>query len=124
MLDIESELNDLGYPVVAVSPDRPAKIRQTVIESDLTYGLYSDSTLAAARAFGIAWQAPQDLVDLYRRNGLDLEDASGLTHHQLPVPSVFLVRPGGKIGWVYSNPDYKVRPDNESLLEAARNQPS
>jgi peroxiredoxin len=36
------------------------------------------------------------------------------------VPSVFLVDAGGKIRWVYSNPDYQVRPDNAALLEAAR----
>jgi hypothetical protein len=36
------------------------------------------------------------------------------------VPSVFLVEAGGAIRWVYSNPDYEVRPDNAQLLEAAR----
>jgi hypothetical protein len=36
------------------------------------------------------------------------------------VASVFLGEAGGIIRWVYSNPDYKVRPDNASLLEAAR----
>ena len=51
--------------------------------------------------------------------GVDLEKASGQSHHQLPVPSVFLVDAAGTILWVYSNPDYEVRPDNASLLEAA-----
>jgi len=46
--------------------------------------------------------------------------ASGHSHHQLPVPSVFLVEAGGTIRWVYSNPDHKLRPDNASLLDAAR----
>lgn len=36
------------------------------------------------------------------------------------MPSVFLVAPGGEILWVYSNPDYKVRPENEAVLRAAR----
>ena len=56
----------------------------------------------------------------YRGYDIDLEAASGRTHHQLPVPSVFLVEAGGTIRWVYSNPDYKVRPENAALLEAAR----
>ena len=104
---------------MAVSPDRPSKIRESVIEKDLTYTLFSDSTLTAAKAFGIVWQADQALVDRYKTNGIDLEDASGLKHHQLPVPSVFLIQPGGAIGWVYSNPDYRIRPDNDQLLQAA-----
>jgi peroxiredoxin len=59
-------------------------------------------------------------VAQYAQYGIDLEEASGHDHHQLPVPSVFLVEAGGVVRWVYSNPDYKVRPDNAGLLEAAR----
>jgi len=33
---------------------------------------------------------------------------------------VFLVEAGGTIRWVYSNPDYKIRPDNGAILRAAR----
>ena len=91
---------------------------------DLGYALYSDSSLAAARAFGIAFQLSDAEVVKYKGYGIDLEAASGQSHHQLPVPSVFLVDAGGVIRWVYSNPDYRVRPDNAKLLEAARNHSS
>ena len=87
---------------------------------DLGYTLYSDSGLDAARAFGIAFQLKPEEFELYKGFGIDLEAAAGRDHHQLPVPSVFLVESGGTIRWVYSNPDYRVRPDNAKLLEAAR----
>ncbi len=57
---------------------------------------------------------------MYLEYGIDLEATSGQKHHQLPVPSVFLVEAGGPIRWVYSNPDYEIRPDNASILKAAR----
>jgi peroxiredoxin len=56
----------------------------------------------------------------YAKYGIDLEAASGQSHHQLPVPSVFLVDAKGTIQWVYSNPDYKIRPENAVLLREAR----
>ncbi len=87
---------------------------------ELGYALFSDSEMSAARAFGIAFQLKPDEVELYRGYGIDLEAAAGRDHHQLPVPSVFLVEKGGTIRWVYSNPDYKVRPANEQLMRAAR----
>ena len=90
------------------------------LKVELGYTLYSDSELAAARAFGIAFQLKPEEVEAYAGYGIDLEAAAGRDHHQLPVPSVFLVEKGGRILWVYSNPDYKVRPKNERLLEAAR----
>ena len=87
---------------------------------DLGYALYSDSSLAAARAFGIAFQLEDKAYRGLKSYGIDLEDATGEKLHQLPVPSVFLVEQGGTIRWVYSNPDYKIRPDNAMLMEAAR----
>lgn len=90
------------------------------VKGDLGYALYSDSDLEAARAFGIVFQIGAAEAAAYKAFGIDLEEASGKTHHQLPVPSVFLVEAGGTIRWVYSNPDYKVRPDTAEILAAAR----
>ena len=117
---MEAELAALGFPVIAISADRPEKLKQSLEKHDLGYTLYSDSSLEAAEAFGIVFQLTDAEVARYKRFGIDLEEASAESHHRLPVPSVFLVAPGGTIRWVYSNPDYKVRPGNEALLTAAR----
>ena len=117
---MEAELAELGFPVVAISADRPAELVKSLEAKGLGYTLYSDSTLTAARSFGIVFQLDDAEVVRYASFWIDLEAASGESHHQLPVPSVFLVEAGGTIRWVYSNPDYKVRPDNAKLLEAAR----
>jgi len=117
---VESELSALGFPVIAISAVRPARLKKTLEEKNLGYTLYSDSSLTATRAFGIVYQLDDAQVAQYKGYGIDLEAASGHSHHQLPVPSVFLVDAAGTIRWVYSNPDYRVRPDNASLLEAAR----
>ena len=105
--------------MVAISPDRPDQLVASLDVKDLGYALYSDARMEAARAMGIAYQLSAEEVARYRGFGIDLEDASGLRHHQLPVPSVFLVEKGGAIRWVYSNPNYKIRPDNDQLLTAA-----
>ena len=106
--------------MIAISTDRPARLEESRKAQNLGYMLYSDSPLAAARAFGIAFQLSDDEVRLYLDYGIDLEAASGREHHQLPVPSVFLVEAGGTIRWVYSNPNYEIRPDNAAILKAAR----
>jgi peroxiredoxin len=79
--------------------------------------------LEAARAFGIAFQLDAATRKKYEGFGIDLEDAAGRGHGWLPVPSVFLVDASGTVRWVYSNPDYRVRPENSALLEAARGLP-
>ncbi|MCH8083948.1 MAG: redoxin domain-containing protein [Myxococcales bacterium] len=120
MRKIEAELATLGFPVIAISPDQSASLQESLKANNLGYTLFSDSSLLAARAFGIAFQLGDDDVRMYLEYGIDLEAASGEEHHQLPVPSVFLVEAGGTIRWVYSNPDYEIRPDNAAILKAAR----
>lgn len=117
---MEGELASLGFRVVALSPDRPEKMVDRLKVKDLSYALYSDQTMNAARAFGIAFQVDDGTLDRYKGFGIDLAAASGRPHHQLPVPSVFLVAKGGEILWTYSNDDYKIRPENEALLDAAK----
>ena len=106
--------------MIALSADRYDAMTDSLKNKDLGYRLFSDNALNASRAFGIAHQLSPTEVKQYLGYGIDLEEASGETHHQLPVPSVFLVEAGGKVRWVSSNPDYTVRPPNAEILEAAR----
>jgi peroxiredoxin len=117
---VEPELSELGFQVIAISADQPSQLVDSLDISEPGYSLYSDSELAAARAFGIVFQLTDAEVAGYAKYGIDLEAASGQSHHQLPVPSVFLVDATGTIQWVYSNPDYEVRPENADLLREAR----
>lgn len=117
---IESKLLDLGYQILAVSPDRPEKLAESVDKHKLTYALLSDHAMKAARSFGIAFQVDDGTIAKYKGYGIDLEAASGEDHHWLPVPSVFIVGTDGVIRFSYANPDYTVRLSPEDLLEAAQ----
>jgi peroxiredoxin len=120
--EAEPEIAARGYRIFAISADRPEKLRESLAEldlaEDLAYTLLSDAPLHAARAFGIAFQLDEETLARYRRAGIDLEEASGETHHGLPVPSVFVVDADGLIRFTHSNPDYKTRLAPEKLLAA------
>lgn len=74
----------------------------------------------AARAFGVAYQLDTAGVAQYRRLGIDLEEASGETHHILPVPAVFLIDANGVVRFRHFDPDYTKRLETDRLMEAAR----
>jgi peroxiredoxin len=118
---IEKDLLELGFQLIAISPDRPEKLRASLDEHGLKYRLLSDSAMAAARALGVAFRVDAATVAKYRDEyGIDLEAASGETHHQLPVPSVWIVARDGAIDYSYVHPDYAKRIDPSLLLQAAR----
>ncbi|MBC8481434.1 MAG: redoxin domain-containing protein [Planctomycetes bacterium] len=117
---VEPNLLELGYQILAISPDRPKKLTESSDKQHLTYTLLSDSTMKAAKAFGIAFRVDDETINKYRGYGIDLEAASGQTHHLLPVPAVFIVGTDGTIHFSYTNPDYKVRLSPDELLKAAQ----
>jgi len=118
--DAQGSLADLGYQLVALSPDKPEKLKESAETFELDYELVSDAEAHAAKALGIAFKVDADTISLYRDYGIDLEKASGEAHHLLPVPTVILTDGEGKVVYVFSEADYKVRLGNEELLEAAK----
>lgn len=116
---IESKLIELGYQLIAISPDRPEKFRETVQKQQLKYTVLSDSRMLAAKAMGLAFRVGEDTLKRYSKWGIDLEDASGETHHLLPVPAVFVLNQDGVVEFQFVHPNYKVRLDPEILLAVA-----
>jgi peroxiredoxin len=117
--EIEDELYDLGIKVLAISPDSPGFLSETLAEHEISYHLLSDQRMEGAKKLGIAFRVDQETADRYKENGLDLAERSGYNHLLLPVPSVFLVDTDGTIHFQYVNPDYKVRISGNLLLAAA-----
>ncbi len=118
---IEAQLIELGYQIVAVSPDKPQKLAATKDKQATSYTLVSDSDATGIKGFGIAYRMDDQTFDTYKsKYKIDLEEYSGATHHLLPAPAVFIVNTKGQILFQYVNPDYKVRLRPEILLAAAK----
>ena len=118
--EMEGDLKKMGYRILAVSPDRPEKLAESLKAGKLSYTLLSDSDMKAATAFGLAFEVGAPMLEKLASYHIDLEEASGQKHHQLPVPAVFLVGTDGVIDFVYANPDYTTRLAPEILLAAAK----
>ncbi|NJN41614.1 MAG: AhpC/TSA family protein [Flammeovirgaceae bacterium] len=110
---IEGDLIKMGYQIVAVSPDTPEKLRESLEKNKLTYTLLADNSGSLAKAMGIAFKAPAN----YEKRLKAIQGEEAELH--LPVPSVFIVGKEGDILFEYINPNYKVRISSNLLLTAA-----
>ena len=115
----EAELVELGFDVWFVSPDRPELLAEGD-QAGLGYRLLSDSTLAAAQAFGIAFRVDPVLVARMAQGGMDINARSGQDHGALPAPATFIIGTDGVVQFSYVNPDYSVRLAPSVLLAAAK----
>lgn len=116
---MDSQLRELGFQAIGISPDQPAKIRDTVNKHSIRFTLLSDSSMATAKAFGIAYEVDDKTLQALAKYGVDLEAASGQAHHLLPVPAVFVIAKE-IIQFEYINPDYSVRIDPDLLIRAVQ----
>ena len=117
LVTIEHKITAKGFQIIAISPDTPAELSKTLTKDHLTYKLYSDSAAEAMKKFGVAYRLDDDTFFKMKNDyGVDLEKSSGKAHHILPVPSVFVIGKDGKIAYVHSNPDYKVRLKASEIL--------
>lgn len=118
---VEKDIADLGYQLIAISPDKAEKLQKVIDKNDLTYTLLSDSKMEVAKAFGVAFQLAEKTLGKYKTFGINLEKASdGGNKNLLPVPSVFVLDKKGTIKFEYINPNYKERLNPDLLLFAAK----
>ena len=119
--EMETKILELGYQILAISPDRPAKLKESMDKQGAKYTVLSDSKMTVSSAFGLAFKLPEKLVKTYKEKyKIDLEGDSGETHHLLPVPAAFIVGTDGMVKFSYVNPNYKVRVEPGVLMAAAR----
>jgi len=116
----EDELVDMGFSVWFISIDKPELLLESLDDPGIGYTIYSDSSLNATRAFGLAFRVDDELNERYLSHDIDLEKASGETHHVLPAPATYIIGTDGIINFAYINPDYKVRLHPDVLLAAAK----
>ena len=107
----ENAIRELGYQIIAVSPDKFENLNETITQDSMGYRLYSDGSGAFARAVGIAFKAPKR----YDQRLLDWSGGAN-TDGYLPVPSVFVLNTKREILFEYIKPDYKKNLSGELLL--------
>ena len=106
-------MTDLGYRIIAVSPDPLDKARETAAGKDLEYTLLSDPELLAARAYGVAYRTNDKQKSTTKKYAGEEMDF-------LLVPSVFIIGTDGVIRFTYVNPNHRVTIHGAVLLAAAK----
>ena len=110
----------LGARLVAISPQSPVNSRKSVRQNNLSYPILSDPMNDVAAAFGLRFQMPDYLVDLYKMLKNDLPSFNGDPSWTLPMPARYVVGQDGIILYAEVNPDYTRRPEPEDMLPALR----
>ena len=119
--EIETEIKNLGYQIIVLSADHYSTAPKVVDKKELTYQIYSDFEQKAAKKYGISFVLGEKTYKKYKNAyQLDIEKWGQNDRHELPVPSVFIIKEK-RIQYSYINPDYKTRLSPEVLLAVLHN---
>jgi peroxiredoxin len=86
----------------------------------LQFDVLGDPGNEVARQFGLVFQIPEDLKQVYTAMKIDLPRYDGDDSWQLPMPARFVIDREGIIRHADFDPDYTTRPDPEETLAALR----
>ena len=115
-----AEFNALGATFIAVSPQLQTFNRQLREEKKLTFEILSDPGNQGAQRYGLKFQLPEDLREVYLNFDIDLPRYNGDDSWTLPLPTSLIIDQKGIIQHGAINPDYTVRPDPEETVAALK----
>ncbi len=110
------QLQATGAQLIAISPQLPDNSISTAEMNALAYPVLSDSSLAVARAFGLAFTLPPELVELYGKVGNDLPTLNGNGQWVLPVPATYVFDAAGTVIYRHVEADYRLRAEPTEII--------
>ena len=118
--DLQKHLKSIqaqGAQLVAISPQTPDSTAGTVKKGNLGFYVLSDNDGAVAKKFGLMYKLNKELIALYKKFEIDLENSNGNKDWELPISATYIVNQSGKITYSFVDADYKKRPETSELVK-------
>ena len=121
LIEVEQRIIDLGYQILAISPDTPARLVEQKSSQEFQLMHLSDMALEATRAFGLGYYVDDDMVEIIKGQlGAEVVTLEGESKVVLPVPAAYIIDTTGLVKFAYVNPNFQQRINPQLLLQAAR----
>jgi peroxiredoxin len=110
------EFDKYGASLVAISPQIAPNSRKSVRQNKLSFPILSDVKGKVGAAFGLRFNLPDYLVELYKQLKNDLPTFNDDPSWTLPMPARYVIGQDGVILYSEVNPDYTRRPEPEDMI--------
>jgi peroxiredoxin len=114
------QLENLGVPLVAISPQLPDGSLSTKEKNELEFTVLSDVGNDVARSLGITYRQEQDVRNGAKALGVDVAEVNGAEDVELPHPAVLIVDSDKVVRFIDVHPDYTTRTEASDIVSALR----
>ena len=116
--DALERIAEMGASVVAIAPELPKYIDQTIKKSKASFSIISDTSHVIMDAWNVSFRLDDKTFKRYQGFGINLERASGNDDRILPVPATYIIKPDGTISAVHFDVNYKERMPVVDIIKA------
>jgi peroxiredoxin len=110
------EFDRYAASLVAISPQTAPNSRKSVRQNKLSFPILSDVKGKVGAAFGLRFNLPDYLVELYKQLKNDLPTFNDDPSWTLPMPARYVIGQDGLILYSEVNPDYTRRPEPADMI--------
>jgi len=110
------EFDKYGASLVAISPQTAPNSRKSVRQNKLSVPILSDVKGKVGAAFGLRFNLPAYLIELYKQLKNDRPTFNDDPSWTLPMPARYVIGQDGMILYSEVNPDYTRRPEPEDMI--------
>ena len=110
------QFDKYGASLLAISPQTAPNSRKSMRQNKLSFPILSDVKGKVSVAFGLRFELPYYLVELYKSLKNDLPTFNDDPNWTLPMPARYVIGQDGTILYSEVNPDYTHRPEPEDMI--------
>lgn len=115
-------IHEANANLIAITPELPENAFNTKEKNRLSYPLLSDINYKTAKQYGLSFQIPPAIKDIYSQF-FDLREFNGTNAgiDTLPLTATYVIGRDRKILWSFLDADYRNRPDTDEIVSFLEN---
>ena len=114
------EFKKYGAQLITITPQTPDKSVEQLKEKGYPFEVLSDLDSKVMKDYKLYYELPAELIEVYKKHGLDIEAFNGKERNALPVPGSFVIDTQGVVRAMHADTDYKVRMEPTAIIDALK----
>jgi len=115
-----TEFNKYNAQLITITPQKPDKSAAQINKTDLPFKVLSDLDSQVMKDYRLYFELEPQLVKIYKRVGLDVEDFNGKGRNVLPVPGTLVIDQQGIVRAMQAETDYTKRMEPDAIINALK----
>lgn len=111
------EFHHYGAQLVAITPQKPDKSAEQLKQDGYPFPVLSDLDSSVMQAYRLYYELDPELVKIYKKLGLNVEDFNGPGRNVLPVPGTFVLDQKGVVRAGHAETDYTQRMEPTEIIK-------